>query len=168
MQLWPIAVHWFINGWLLPGVIPQGESSYCPGSHGRLVLDANVETSVSDDGAFTVRFGCDGEYTAQFPSKPPGLSLIGNPLGDPPVNIVVVIQTDDAFEVAFLEGVDAIDARDRALAFITDMFLLELGGPDQAMEYVRFAIQMHPGLRNLATCLEAVNKMLGIGHDHAA
>jgi len=150
--IWPMAVHWFANGWMLPEAMDaelwDPESACIPGSHSRLIVAADVLVSQ----------GANGDQCIDIPHL--GTTFVidseEDMAGTAPYRFVVAIKTEDDVDLCFLESKVSMDGVIfKALTIITEVFLREMGGPDEASEYIEFAAEHFPGLLNTDAALRA-------------
>jgi len=146
---WPIAVHWFTNGWLLPTIYPQTESPYCPGSHLRLVGYKDIPVDVDAEGNLCA-----------FP--PPELStgpLLLDPGSGKPHNVILGVLNGDSGTTTcvFAEGSTIDEAFTGVLHALVHLFMDEVRDPEVIDEFARFAIEHFP---NILDQQEALHRLI--------
>jgi hypothetical protein len=159
--LGPIAIHWFVNGWVLPDAIDAGliskDSSYMPGSHNRLIAGAGVR----------LMRDATGELPVDVPHQDYVLALGDDghkaKIGELPYKVMVAIRTETELNVWIVGSHKSMKAAvANAIDSIADAFLIELGGTAQAMEFANFAIEHYPGLLDADAAFQAFCTAVGI------
>jgi hypothetical protein len=151
ITIWPIAFHWFANGWTLPEFIENilGKASpYIPGSHGRIVIATDARLIRASDGRCQLKVP---KLAVPFDLK------VDNPkIGTGTYNFVVAIRTEDCIETWLLESNSSIEETiSAALSVIVGEFLREMGTPEATLEFARFAAEHYPVLLNQDAVLQA-------------
>lgn len=147
--IWPMAVHWFVNGWMLPEAMIAGieyESSYIPGSHARLLAGVDVPVVRGSDGTCWIALA---NTSLLFEIADPAI-------GSAEHNFMVSIRSEDSIEILITEVQTSLEnAIAQSIEFIVDAFLREMGGVDEAMEFIEFAAEHYPKLLDQEVVLQA-------------
>jgi len=124
--IWPFAINWFITGWTPALFEFDGPHGSAPGTPCRLFISPNLWYQIDPDGTAALNV--------------PGIGLMELPEGVPvmPTNIFCCICTNDSFDRMIISAPTMAAAICKAVEWLIDRFLVEVGGIDGAQRYIEF------------------------------